>query len=437
MRREDMEVNTAEWDEQSHIVLAVSTGIDSMVLLHLLNNALKSSYGKLSCLHVNHGLRSASTEEEQFIKQYCKQRDIPLYTTTLDLNDLVDKGRSIENDARIMRYHWFNNQMHALAADVLITAHHQDDQIETIFYRLMTGKSTRSSLGIADVSRRNGYKIVRPLLNVTKEHLKQYQERYDVPYYEDETNKLNNYVRNDIRNRVLPMIEQNEQLNPKQLLKLKAWHDEQRINLQAMAQAFLEISSEDKLTAPIYISRAEFNALNKSLQIAVLDEVFDRLNTGLAFSEKTYNEWFRQLRGSVNQTILYSSEKWIIHIAYDKFIIMAKFSQQLKTLTITQPDMYQFGHYSIEINKAMPRHQFPLTVRTRNNGDKFKLNGVEGHKKVSRLMIDQKIITDERNRIPIIINNQNEIVAIGTLFIKESYKQIIKIKNMGDELGNA
>ncbi|MBF7020753.1 tRNA lysidine(34) synthetase TilS [Staphylococcus sp. 18_1_E_LY] len=432
-----MEVNTTEWDDNSHIVLAVSTGIDSMVLLHLLSTTLKASYRKLTCLHVNHGLRHASNEEEQFIQQYCRDLNIPLHTKTLNLSHIVDEGKSIENEARLLRYDWFDKQMKALGGDVLLTAHHQDDQIETIFYRLMTGKSTRSSLGIADVSWREGYKIVRPLLNVSKQYIHQYQTQYQVPFYEDETNHQNDYVRNDIRNRILPAIEQNAQLNAQQLLKLKVWHDEQLLHLQKRAQAFLQISSNDDLTSPLYISRSEFNALDYSLQITVLDEALKNLHTGLAFSEKTYNDWLRQLSENVSQSILYSSEKWIIHIAYDKFIVMANYSQQLNNVTITEPDMYQFGHYNIEINKAMPQHQFPLTVRTRKDGDKFKLNGVEGHKKVSRLLIDHKIIANEREQLPIIINNQNEIIAVGTLFIKESYKQAMKIKNTGDELGNA
>jgi tRNA(Ile)-lysidine synthase len=432
-----LEVNATEWDDNSHVVLAVSTGVDSMVLLHLLNTTLKTSYRKLTCLHVNHGLRFASNEEEQFIQQYCRDLNIPLHTKTLDLNHIVDKGKSIENEARHLRYEWFDKQMKALNGDVLVTAHHQDDQIETIFYRLMTGKSTRSSLGIADVSWREGYKIVRPLLNVSKQHIQQYQTQHQIPFYEDETNNQNDYVRNDIRNRILPAIEQNAQLNSQQLLKLKAWHDEQLLHLQARAQAFLKTSSNDDLTAPLCISRSEFNALDHALQITVLDVALQKLHTGLVFPEKTYNDWFRQLRENVSQSILYSSEKWIIHIAYDKFIIMANYSQQLRNVTITQPDMYQFGHYNIEINKAMPQHQFPLTVRTRKDGDKFKLNGVEGHKKVSRLLIDHKVRADERNQLPVIINNQNEIIAVGTLFIKESYKQAMKIKNMGDELGNA
>ena len=75
----------------------------------------------------------------------------------MNLNHIVDKGKSIENGARHLRYEWFDKQMKILNGDVLITAHHQDDQIETIFYRIMTGKSTRSSLGIADVSTHISY----------------------------------------------------------------------------------------------------------------------------------------------------------------------------------------------------------------------------------------------------------------------------------------
>ena len=106
----------------------------------------------------------------------------------------------------------------------------------------MTGKSTRSSLGIADVSWREGYKIVRPLLNVSKQYIHQYQTQYQVPFYEDETNHQNDYVRNDIRNRILPAIEQNAQLDAQQLLKLKTWHDEQLLHLQKGLKHFYKLA---------------------------------------------------------------------------------------------------------------------------------------------------------------------------------------------------
>ena len=73
--------------------------------------------------------------------------------------------------------------------------------------------------------------------------------------------------------------------------------------------------TDDELTAPLFISRSEFNALDHALQITVLDVALQKLHTELVFPEKTYNDWFRQLRENVSQSILYSSEKWIIHIA--------------------------------------------------------------------------------------------------------------------------
>ena len=147
-----MKVNETLWDEQEHVVLAVSGGIDSMCLLHTLVHDLSGTYQQLSCLHVNHGLRAQSEDEAQLLQDYCTTHDIPLYCTRLDLSATVAAGRSIESQAREARYEWFDQQMRAIAGDVLLTAHHQDDQIETIFYRLFTGRSTRNSLGMADAA---------------------------------------------------------------------------------------------------------------------------------------------------------------------------------------------------------------------------------------------------------------------------------------------
>lgn len=100
------------------------------------------------------------------------------------------------------------NTHETIGANVLVTAHHQDDQLETIFYRIMTGRSTRSPLGMSVQETRPGFKLVRPLLNVTKRVIRQYQVTNEVPYYEDASNTDNHYVRNDIRNRILPEIDE-------------------------------------------------------------------------------------------------------------------------------------------------------------------------------------------------------------------------------------
>ncbi|MGW7977662.1 tRNA lysidine(34) synthetase TilS [Staphylococcus xylosus] len=427
-----MEVNTEGWSSDKHIVLAVSTGIDSMVLLHQLITNLQDTYAELTCLHVNHNIRPIANEEELFLKQYCIDHNIALHVKQLDLSDIVKKGNSIENEARLERYRWFDLMMKDLNADVLLTAHHQDDQLETIFYRLMTGRSTRSSLGMTYLTTRGCYDLCKPLLTVTKVEIRNYQHAYDVPFYEDATNAENHYVRNDIRNRILPEIEQNKHLETKQLLKLKEWHDEQRLVIESEANAFIE-SAVEVNNAQYRFCRKQFLQLRHSVKMTVLDKLLANLPMHDSLTEKTYNQWFQIMEENIAQSTLYTTDKWIIYIAYDKFIIMANDDVKLSPAKMNQSGTYNYSHYSIDINNDLPAFEFPLVVRTRNDGDKFELNGMKGHKKVSRLLIDNKIEQQERDQMPIIVNADNEIIAVGTLFLKSKYKDLICIRNMGEE----
>lgn len=429
-----LNVNTEGWTKDKHIVLAVSTGVDSMVLLHELITRLKDSYTKLTCLHVNHNIRPIAKEEEYFLKQFCKAHHVELYVKHLDLSDVIEKGNSIENDARVARYQWFDEMMYELKADILLTAHHQDDQIETIFYRVMTGRSTRSSLGMAYQTARASYQICKPLLSTTKNEIRDYQVMHRVPYYEDETNTQNHYVRNDIRNRILPEINENAQLATDQLIKLKEWHDEQLEVINKEAVAFIKQDIRKSVKTQKYtIARSQFLNLRHSVKMAVLDNLFEQLQITRSITEKTYNEWFQKLEGNLTQCTLYTTDKWIIHIAYDKFILMANYEQALSQIKVNQPGTYTFSRYNIEIQADLPQDEFPLTIRTRQVGDKYELNGSTGHKKVSRLFIDEKIIQRQREEMPVIVTADEEIIAVGTLFLKQKYNELISISNMGEE----
>ncbi|UQW81303.1 tRNA lysidine(34) synthetase TilS [Staphylococcus edaphicus] len=429
-----MDVNTKGWTKDKHIVLAVSTGVDSMVLLHELITSLKHSYSKLTCLHVNHNIRPIAKQEEAFLKQYCEEHEIELYVKHLDLSAVIEKGNSIENEARIARYQWFDLMMEELNADVLLTAHHQDDQIETIFYRLMTGRSSRSSLGMSYQMTREQYHVCKPLLTTTKSDIREYQITHDVPYYEDETNAQNHYVRNDIRNRILPSINKNKHLDTAQLIKLKDWHDEQLEVIDKEAIEFINHAIDKHPdTCHYQISRLQFLNLRYSVKMAVLDKICEKLQITRPITEKTYNEWFQKLEGNLTQCTLYTTDKWIIHIAYDKFIIMANYDVRYSPTKITHPGTYNYSHYHIDIKDDFPTEDFPLVIRTRRDGDKFKLNGVKGHKKISRLLIDYKIVHSERDQLPVIVNVKNEIIAVGTLYLQNKYNQLIFIRDMGEE----
>lgn len=422
------------WKATDHIVVAVSTGIDSMVLLHQLLYDETLTYRQLTCLHVHHGLREASKQEATFIQHYCEQHDIPFYMKRLDLSDVVAEGRSIQNDAREMRYQWFDTMMHQLDADGLLTAHHEDDQVETIFYRLFTGKSTRSSLGMSTIEARNGYRLYRPLLNTSKHVIRAYQLQHDVPYFEDTSNASNTYVRNDIRNRILPQIDENAQLKSQQLLKLKAWYDEAFMLMQHEVDNFIErfvTTNAHSFT----VSRYAFNALTYHVKILTLDTLLHQFEDTVTISERAYADWLQKLAGPVAQTQLMHTNQWHADIVYDKLVIMAPMQKSLDTYTIqvTEAGTYRFGCYDVQITDMTDLPGSKLCIRSRQPGDRIARHDGH-HKKVSRLMIDAKVPAYLRAQIPIIETTHGDILAVGTLYIRQHYQGVIKIQFMGDDI---
>ncbi|EGQ4321132.1 tRNA lysidine(34) synthetase TilS [Staphylococcus pseudintermedius] len=422
------------WKATDHIVVAVSTGIDSMVLLHQLLHDETLTYRQLTCLHVHHGLREASEQEATFIQHYCEQHDIPFYMKRLDLSDVVAEGRSIQNDAREMRYQWFDTMMHQLDADGLLTAHHEDDQVETIFYRLFTGKSTRSSLGMSTIEARNGYRLYRPLLNTSKHVIRAYQQQHDVPYFEDTSNASNTYVRNDIRNRILPQIDENAQLKSQQLLKLKAWYDEAFMLMQHEVDNFIErfvTTNAHSFT----VSRYAFNALTYHVKILTLDTLLHQFEDTVTISERAYADWLQKLAGPVAQTQLMHINQWHADIVYDKLVIMAPMQKSLDTYTIqvTEAGTYRFGCYDVQITDMTDLPGSKLCIRSRQPGDRIARHDGH-HKKVSRLMIDAKVPAYLRAQIPIIETTHGDILAVGTLYIQQHYQGVIKIQFMGDDI---
>ncbi|AMG61498.1 tRNA lysidine(34) synthetase TilS [Staphylococcus lugdunensis] len=430
-----MKVDTSGWTVEDHIVLAVSTGVDSMCLLYALTHLYRDTYRKLTCLHVNHGLREESIEEERFFQTYCEQHQLSYDIKHLDLSHLVASGKSIQNDSRQMRYQWFDYKMHELNADVLLTAHHLDDQLETIFYRLFSGRATRSRLGMSYLTAREQYKICRPLLQSHKQDIRYFQQVHHVPFYEDCSNHINKYVRNDIRNRLIPEINDNEQLDVEQLLKLKAWHDAQMEQLENKISRFIQDyvnmnHNHTMITCP----RTRFNRLPYYDKVMLMDCLLQYTDIPAPYSERTYHEWFHQIANDKAQFEIGLTEQWHIKIAYDKFIIMAKYQQQtsVEPIKIYHHGHYHFGNSHIIVDEQMPADVFPLTIRTRKNGDIFCLNGQTAHKKVSRLMIDHKVDMNERNIMPIVVDAEQHIIAVGQLYISRTHQDYLTINN-GDE----
>ncbi len=189
------------------VAVCLSGGADSMALFHFLCHNRQKLGISLIALHVNHGLRSESDEEEEFVKNYCRQMDIPCFTTAFDMNkNQKPRGFSTETWARDLRYKFFFDMAKKYSA-TLATAHTSSDRAETVLFNIARGTSLKGARGIPPV--RDG--IVRPLIDCTREDIENYCRNNNIPFVTDNTNFQDIYSRNKIRLHAVPVF---KQINP-------------------------------------------------------------------------------------------------------------------------------------------------------------------------------------------------------------------------------
>ncbi|WDF83055.1 tRNA lysidine(34) synthetase TilS [Lacticaseibacillus pabuli] len=190
----------------AHLLVAVSGGADSFSLLAMCAVLAKSGWLRLSAVHINHKLRPESEQEEQDVREYCTAQNIKLTVRTWPVANHPMTG--VEAAARTFRYQQFAEVATADQVDALLTAHHRDDQAETVLFRLLRSGNADAAAGIAPRSSRNGLTILRPLLNVTRSDIRAYAQNHQLPFSDDASNDDVRYSRNFLRHEILPTLEE-------------------------------------------------------------------------------------------------------------------------------------------------------------------------------------------------------------------------------------
>lgn len=191
-----------------HILCAVSGGADSVCLLHWLTR-LREEFGfSLTAAHYNHQLRAEeSRRDEDFVRSFLQTccPGVPLVTGSGDVAAQAEaRSCGIEETARDMRYAFLRKTAQQIGADVIATAHHAEDNAETVLLHLLRGSALRGLTGIRP--RRDN--LVRPLLTTRRQEIEQYLQRYGLPHVEDSSNADDRFTRNRVRHQLLPLLEQ-------------------------------------------------------------------------------------------------------------------------------------------------------------------------------------------------------------------------------------
>ncbi len=199
--------NSYSFHDNDIIVVGCSTGPDSMALLDMLLKIKDKYHLGLIVAHVNHNIRKESEQEEEFLRGYCSDYNIPFESMTIE--EYGDDN--FHNEARNIRYHFFENVVLKYQANYLMTAHHGDDLIETVLMRIVRGSNLNGYAGFKMILNMDNYKLVRPLIYYTKKELEEYDIENKVPYFIDSSNEKDKYTRNRYRKNILPFLKEEEE----------------------------------------------------------------------------------------------------------------------------------------------------------------------------------------------------------------------------------
>lgn len=400
--------------EKDKILIAFSGGPDSVFLYHFLNLLKNIISIEISIVYINHNLRHDVENDLKFINEFSNFNNVNYYIESVDVKKYATKNKkSIELAARELRYEAIENIRKKIGYNKIATGHNLDDNVETFIFRLLRGTSVTGLKSIPK-TREN---IVRPILDFEKSEILSFLKNKNYKYIIDYTNNKNDYTRNFIRNKIFPDFENiNSTFRQKIDSLIKEINEKENCKFTFSNIYEETINHKDELIQllkrnNVEISREKINQIYKSLFLEngklqnegskefylgknkVLQNIYGELKIISIVDEKAEksdknSKIFDKIKTlKENQSI-----EW-----YNYEIILYENIQDFKTYFINKKNInytfYKFDDEKIKDGK--------IIVRSRKDGDRIFLKNL-GHKKVKKILIDEKIMKWERDFIPII-----------------------------------
>ena len=399
------------------VLIACSTGVDSMVLLDMAIKYLGKD--NIGIAHVNHKKRAESEDEEKYIKKYALKHNIPLYVHHLDTNTT----ENFQSYARTARYDFFNELSINHNYEYVLLAHHADDNLETIIMRFLKSSSLKGYAGMEQETVYKNVKVYRPLLEVSKDFIINYAQKHKIKYFDDLSNEEFDYHRNRIRHKIIPYLKLE---NPNLINAVNNYH-KTLISANNIIENHLELFEKEHIKYTEYenlkiysMDYFEFNDLDEYIK----KEILFKLTKQFQLSKKTVEELQEQIK---------NKHKYINSV-YDNLTIIKEYNNlQVIIGKINVPnfeiDIFEEGTYVLPNNLELSIEKFssqntmnnnkvcynidtlfvddlPVTIRTKLPGDKIKTKS--GTSKVSDILTNNKVTYLERNYTLIVIYN-NEV----------------------------
>lgn len=408
--------------------VGVSGGGDSMALLHFLHSISEDAGFSVIAVHVNHNMRPGSKKEAQFVSSFCKQNSIEYIGLSTEVLGFAKQNKmGIEQAARIKRYESFDIAIKRAHLTKLALAHHQGDQAETILMHIFRGSGLGGAGGME--AKRDIY--IRPFLETTQEAIVAYNYRFQVPYIQDESNMDSAFTRNFLRNEIMPIIKREWRNVEKNLVDFgkTAKTDDQYINTLVDTNSFQV--SPGNVRVPLTLFYYHDSVVNR-LVISAFDKIGMRENL-----EKKHIELITTLaRTGENGSRVDLPNNLFAVREYEYLAIVKRTPQGANKIYSFKIGKINFAEYgvinttrSVSYKQALDQgllvidsFQLPKGAkwRTRKEGDVFEKFG-GGTKNLAKYMIDRKIPTRLRDRIPVLAHG-NEVFVIAGVEISDKVK---------------
>ena len=436
------------------LILAISGGIDSMVLSDMLLKA-KADF---VLAHCNFHLRGEESDgDEQFVRAYAERNGLTLYVKQFDTESYAKaSGISIEMAARELRYAWFEELRQQLGYDHIAVAHHADDQLETFFINLLRGAGIKGLKGMQMVNGR----IIRPLLETSREEIHQYAVENGLTWREDHTNAETLYLRNKIRHELLPAIDNISKEGRSAILKsISHLASENELYRELVNEKLSQLLSNE--ASDLSLRGAELSGATRQSTVVecgllrsflprndVPDDGLSPNPSGQFPSEQLLFEWLRDYGFNTDQ----------VHFIYEAFnngqpgtsffspthrVTIERNGLELTPICQQNETPIELSYRQIEkeagfvIDKSPQVAQldyeklsFPLQIRKWQAGDRFHPLGMKGSKLLSDFFVDQKMTTRQKEECCVLATADDQIVWVVGRRIDERYKVTDKKKTV-------
>jgi len=415
---------------KSKIIIATSSGVDSVVLCFL----CKRLGLEFSIAHCNFALRGEESDlDAKFSKDFAKSLNVNYYSKTFNtLKYKKENSLSTQMAARELRYTWFDAI--SINYDYVLTAHHLDDQLETFFINFSRGSGLDGLCGIPAVSDN----LVRPLLGFSKDQILNFAKKNNISWREDSSNNTNDYLRNDIRNNIIPRF---KKFNPSLLKGFNNTLSSLKGSKSILNNKINEVY-EEIITREDYQTKYE---INKILELDNLDTYLHAFFYKYGFTNLID---IKNILSSQSGKFVVSKTHRLVKdrgylildkvsdLSFDPLYIDSKLSDLnvlYGSLNFNLTDSLGFSNSNSNVFVDEGCLIYPLRVDSYSSGMEFFPLGMKGKKSVSKFLKDEKISLNNKKRVIVLINGNDEIIWIinhridDRYKITESSKKILKI----------